>query len=290
MAILQGILIGLGIGIAIGVPVVWFELKRQTKRARAAERRARNAERLAEIGAMTAGLAHEIKNPLSTIGLNAQLLSEALADVPGLDDDDRSSMRRRVGVLHREAERLRDTLGDFLRFAGEVRLVRERCDLNQVVDELIDFFAPQAQHHNIRLRSELGRGPMEVDLDADHFKQALLNLLLNAVQAMTEGPGAADQARARELIVRTTEVDTDVGSQWAVHVIDTGPGIPAEVVEKIFTPYFTTTGGGSGLGLPTTKRLIEEHGGTIHVVSQAGQGTDFVVTIPKFSRESEAPE
>lgn len=290
MAILQGILIGLGIGIAIGVPVVWFELKRQTKRARAAERRARNAERLAEIGAMTAGLAHEIKNPLSTIGLNAQLLSEALADVPGLDDDDRSSMRRRVGVLHREAERLRDTLGDFLRFAGEIRLVRERCDLNQVVDELIDFFAPQAQHHNIRLRSELGRGPMEVALDADHFKQALLNLLLNAVQAMTEGPGAADQARARELIVRTTEVDTDVGPQWAVHVIDTGPGIPAEVVEKIFTPYFTTKGGGSGLGLPTTKRLIEEHGGMIHVVSQAGQGTDFVVTIPKFSRESEAPE
>lgn len=287
MAILKGILIGLGIGIAVGVPLVWFLLKRQTKRARAAERRARNAERLAEIGAMTAGLAHEIKNPLSTIGLNAQLLSEAIADVPGLDEDDRQSMRRRVGVLHREAERLRDSLGDFLRFAGEIRLVRERCDLNKVVDELIDFFAPQAQHHNIRLRAELGRGPMEVHLDADHFKQALLNLLLNAVQAMTEGPGTADQDRARELIVRTTEVDTDVGPQWAVHVIDTGPGMDAEVVEKIFTPYFTTKGGGSGLGLPTTKRLIEEHGGTIHVVSQAGQGTDFVVTIPKYSREPE---
>ncbi|MFG0293183.1 MAG: sensor histidine kinase [Phycisphaerales bacterium JB065] len=287
MAILQGILIGLGIGIAIGVPLVWFELKRQTRRARAAERRARNAERLAEIGAMTAGLAHEIKNPLSTIGLNAQLLSEAIADVPGLDEDDRQSMRRRVSVLHREAERLRDSLGDFLRFAGEIRLIRERCDLNQVVDELIDFFAPQAQHHNIRLRAELGRGPMEVDLDAAHFKQALLNLLLNAVQAMTEGPGTADQDRARELIVRTTEVDTDVGPQWAVHVIDTGPGMDAEVVDKIFTPYFTTKGGGSGLGLPTTKRLIEEHGGTIHVVTQAGQGTDFVVTIPKYSHEPE---
>ncbi len=282
MAVLQGVLIGLAIGTVIGVPVVWFELKRQIKRARAAERRARNAERLAEIGAMTAGLAHEIKNPLSTIGLNAELLSEAIADLPGLDEDDRSSMRRRVGVLQREAERLRDTLGDFLRFAGEIRLVRERHDLNEVVDELIDFFLPQAQHHNIRMRAELGRGPMEASLDASHFKQALLNLLLNAVQAMTEGPGA-ESTRAKELIVRTTEVETDVGSQWAVHVIDTGPGISSGVAERIFTPYFTTKGGGSGLGLPTTKRLIEEHGGTIDVVSHDGQGTDFVVMIPKFS-------
>ncbi len=282
MAVLQGVLIGLAIGTVIGVPVVWFELKRQIKRARAAERRARNAERLAEIGAMTAGLAHEIKNPLSTIGLNAELLSEAIADLPGLDEDDRSSMRRRVGVLQREAERLRDTLGDFLRFAGEIRLVRERHDLNEVVDELIDFFLPQAQHHNIRMRAELGRGPMEASLDASHFKQALLNLLLNAVQAMTEGPGA-ESTRAKELIVRTTEVETDVGSQWAVHVIDTGPGISLDVAERIFTPYFTTKGGGSGLGLPTTKRLIEEHGGTIDVVSHDGQGTDFVVMIPKFS-------
>jgi signal transduction histidine kinase len=287
MAVLQGVLIGLAVGIVVGVPIVWFELKRQIRRARAAERRARNAERLAEIGAMTAGLAHEIKNPLSTIGLNAELLSEAIADLPGLDDDDRSSLRRRVGVLQREAERLRDTLGDFLRFAGEIRLVRERRDLNEVVDELIDFFLPQAQHHNIRMRSELGRGPMEASLDASHFKQALLNLLLNAVQAMTEGPGA-ESSRAKELIVRTTEVETDVGPQWAVHVIDTGPGIPPDVSERIFTPYFTTKGGGSGLGLPTTKRLIEEHGGTIDVVSQDGQGTDFVVTIPKYSEDSAA--
>lgn len=288
MQVLQGVLIGLAIGVAIGVPVIWFELKRQTTRARAAERRARNAERLAEIGAMTAGLAHEIKNPLSTIGLNAELLSEAIADVPGLDEQDRHSMRRRVGVLHREAERLRDTLGDFLRFAGEIRLVRERCDLNRVIDELIDFFVPQAQHHNIRMRAELRPGPMEANLDADHFKQAMLNLLLNAVQAMTEGPGAQGQSRVRELIVRTTEADTDVGPQWAVHIIDTGPGIPEDVIDRIFTPYFTTKGGGSGLGLPTTKRLIEEHGGTINVVSHPGQGTDFVVTIPKFSQPTEA--
>ncbi|MFU8828445.1 MAG: ATP-binding protein, partial [Phycisphaerales bacterium] len=143
------------------------------------------------------------------------------------------------------------------------------------------------QHHNIRMRAELGRGPMEASLDASLFKQALLNLLLNAVQAMTEGPGAHPPERVRELIVRTAEVTTDAGPQWAVHIIDTGPGISDEVRDRIFTPYFTTKGGGSGLGLPTTKRLIEEHGGTIDVVSQAGKGTDFVVIVPKYAEESE---
>ncbi|MFU8829998.1 MAG: SDR family oxidoreductase, partial [Phycisphaerales bacterium] len=104
MDLLSGVLIGLAIGVVLGVPVVWFELKRQIRRARVAERRARNAERLAEIGAMTAGLAHEIKNPLSTIGLNAQLLAESISDLSGVDEDERAGMRRRVGVLQREAE------------------------------------------------------------------------------------------------------------------------------------------------------------------------------------------
>lgn len=282
MELISGVFIGLAMGIVLGIPLVWFELKRQVRRVRVAERRARNAERLAEIGAMTAGLAHEIKNPLSTIGLNAQLLAESISDMRGVDEDERAAMRRRVGTLQREAERLKDTLGDFLRFAGEIRLVRERCDLNSVVDELIDFFMPQAQHHDIRLRAELGAGRMEANLDASHFKQALLNLLLNAVQAMTEGPGADVPGRVKELIVRTTETPTDLGPHWAVHIIDTGPGIPDRVRSQIFTPYFTTKGGGSGLGLPTAKRLIEEHGGTIDVVSQEGKGTDFVVTIPKY--------
>ncbi len=273
------LLIGVSVGVACAVPLAAVEAHRRTKRVRAAEQRARRNERLAEVGAMTRGLAHEIKNPLSTIGLNAELLEEGIVDLDA-DEDERGRLVRRVGVLRREADRLGEILGDFLRFAGEVRLTLERRDINRVVDELADFYAPQAQHHGVRFRIELGDGPMFAMIDAGHLKQALLNLTINATQAMT-GDGA-DAHRARELIVRTAPAEMpEGGDAWAVHVIDTGPGMDAETAERVFTPYFTTKASGSGLGLPTTKRLVEEHGGAVRVHSEPGRGTDFVLLIPQ---------
>jgi signal transduction histidine kinase len=276
-----GILIGLAIGALIGVPVVWLELKRQVRRAKVAERRARRSQRMAEIGAMTGGLAHEIKNPLSTIGLNAQLLGEALGELE-VPEHEKGRLVRRIDALRREADRLRDILQDFLQFAGEIHLDLSILDLNELVEELADFYLPQAQHHGVALRVELGSGPMRAQLDARQFKQALLNLMLNATQAMgTEGEPIEN---AKELIIRTEAgepIHQDEGPSWRVHVIDTGPGMTPQTLEKVFTPYFTTKSGGSGLGLPTTKRLIEEHGGSIEVHSEPGQGTDFVIGVPR---------
>ena len=279
-----GILIGLVVGVLIGVPVVWLELKRQVRRAKVAERRARRSERLAEIGAMTGGLAHEIKNPLSTIGLNAQLLAEALGDLD-VPEQEKGRLVRRIDALRREADRLRDILQDFLEFAGEIHLDLSRVDLNELVDELADFYQPQTQHHGVALRLALGPGPMAADLDSKKFKQALLNLMLNATQAMTgESPGGDEPRALQELILRTSPgepIHPDDGPSWCVHIIDTGPGMTPEMLKKVFTPYFTTKSGGSGLGLPTTKRLIEEHGGTIEVYSEPGRGTDFVIAVPR---------
>ena len=275
-------------GVAFGAVVVWTATiavaRRQYRRVRAAERRARNAERLAEIGAMTGGLAHEIKNPLSTIGLNAELLSEGIRDSK-LDEDEKRRLVGRVGSLAREADRLRDILGDFLKFAGELRLDLREHDVNAVVEELVDFYRPQAEHLGVYLRAELGSGAMPAQLDADHFKQALLNLLLNATQAMTGAQAAAKGTM--ELIVRTHATRGDGAPGWALHVIDTGPGIADDVRESIFRPYFTTKSSGSGLGLPTTKRIIEAHGGTIDVHSSPGAGTDFEITLPRA--EATAP-
>lgn len=277
-------------GVAFGAVVVWAATiavaRRQYRRVRAAERRARNAERLAEIGAMTGGLAHEIKNPLSTIGLNAQLLAEGIRD-SRLDDDEKRRLVARVGSLSREAERLRDILGDFLKFAGELRLDLREHDVNAVVEELIDFYRPQAEHLGVRLRAELGVGPMVAQLDADQFKQALLNLLLNATQAMT-GANESGASGTMELIVRTHATRGGLAPGWAVHVIDTGPGIAANVRDSIFRPYFTTKSGGSGLGLPTTKRIIEAHGGTIDVHTTPGAGTDFEIVLPRAAVTSTA--
>ncbi|HLO41147.1 MAG TPA: HAMP domain-containing sensor histidine kinase [Phycisphaerales bacterium] len=277
---------GVGAGVLLAVLVVAifgrWAVHRIIRRARDAERRAKDAERLADLGAMTSGLAHEIKNPLSTIGLNAQLLAEGIEDA-SLDEETRGRLIRRVGSLRREVERLRGTLSDFLQFAGELRLSRGPADLAQVVDELADFFLPQAEHHGVRMRAEAA-GPLWTSIDVPLVKQAILNLLLNAVQAMSPGGSAVPagtDGRPKELILRAHPGKDPGGTPIVqLHVIDTGPGIPPEAKEKMFQPYFTTKSGGTGLGLPTTRRLIEAHGGRLEVYTELGQGTDFTITLP----------
>jgi signal transduction histidine kinase len=228
---------------------------------------------------MTGGLAHEIKNPLSTIGLNAQLLAEGVEEIPSerpIEPEARQRLSRRISSLRREVERLRGILTDFLNFAGEIKLDLGQADLNKVVDELADFFLPQAQQQGVRLRVELSPSPLVGAMDAQLIKQAVLNLMLNAVQAM--GPSSNG---SKELILRTGhEQESDGQTMNVLHVIDTGPGIAPDVMERIFTPYFTTKSGGTGLGLPTTRRLIEAHQGRIEVHSEVGRGSDFVVRLP----------
>jgi signal transduction histidine kinase len=281
---------GIGLGLLGALPAAWWWSRRTERRVRALERRALAAERLAELGTMTGGLAHEIKNPLSTIGLNVQLIQEDLADLePHLDADGdaepRESLartRRRVDGLHRETDRLRHILEDFLRFAGRVELDLQPTDLNALCGELIDFFQPQADEARVRLRADLMPGPLTVPADAGLLKQALLNLLINACQAMVEArEQSLPHGGANELILRTSPAGEPKQERVAVHVTDTGPGIEPEAVKRIFEPYFSTKRGGTGLGLPTTRRLVEEHGGTLTVHSEPGRGTDFVLTLPR---------
>lgn len=276
--------LGLLVGSLVGTYVLRTRSRRQLARARAAERRARSAERLAELGSMTGGLAHEIKNPLSTIGLNAQLLEEGIEELAG-EPEAKSRLARRVASLRREVERLKGILSDFLEYAGELRIEAVPADLNAVVDELVDFFLPQCEQQGVRLRAELASEKLTADLDVPHVKQAILNLMLNAVQAMTQGTPrtgeASGSSSSRELILRTRRVtDADKLPAVALHVIDTGPGMDAETREKIFRPYFTTKAGGTGLGLPTTRRIVEGHHGRIDVHSEPGRGSDFTLIFP----------
>ncbi|MEM8739315.1 MAG: ATP-binding protein [Planctomycetota bacterium] len=285
--------VGLSLGVLLATPVAWAWSRRTARRVTELERRARAAERLAELGTMTGGLAHEIKNPLSTIGLNVQLIEEDLTDL-GHDLGDLpefahhqeklSRTRRRVQGLYRETTRLRDILEDFLRFAGRVELDRRPTDLNALCLGLIDFFQPQADELGINLRADLCPGSAVASVDAPLLKQALLNLLINACQAMTQAKEKASPAGGNdELILRTHRVPPrgrDGLPHLAIHVTDTGPGIADDAVDKIFQPYFSTKRGGTGLGLPTARRLVEEHGGSLGVHSAAGRGTDFVLTLP----------
>lgn len=280
------LLFALGVitGAALTVPFLAYLIKRSAERVRAAERRARGAERLAEIGTLTGGLAHEIKNPLSTIGLNAQLLVEDIHDL-SLPDEESARVTRRIEGLRRETERLRDILTDFLQFAGRVRLDPHPMDLNVLVEELADFYLPQASQQGVRLRVQPAAEPAYASVDATLMKQAILNLMINASQAMTDekkagGVGGEGAEPLRELHLRV-DLRRQREPGVVIHVIDTGPGIEPQRLEEIFLPYVSSKSGGSGLGLPTARRIVEEHGGGIQVHSTPGAGTDFVITLPQ---------
>ena len=207
---MNGFWIGLGIGGVIAIALAIIATRRTERRVRQLEQRARAAERLAELGTLTGGLAHEIKNPLSTVGLNVQLLQEDVADLakdapPGALPEDRlSRLNRRFDSLTRETQRLRDILEDFLQFAGRIKLNRVSTDLNDLVDELTDFFQPQTQETHVQLRTTLTSAPTVVSADPALIKQALLNLLINACQAMRDARNdGRPHGGANELILRT---------------------------------------------------------------------------------------
>jgi signal transduction histidine kinase len=222
------------------------------------------AVQYAELAELAGGFIHEFKNHLSTLGLNLQLLAE---DFGTAESHRERRALERVQRLQHECDRLVEVSNDFLRFARLRDLdLRPTC-LRSVVEEMADFFAPTAKQASVTLTIYLPADLPNVALDADLFKQALLNLMLNAEQAMPQGGELIVQACAENGGVR-------------LDLIDTGIGMTAEQATRVFRPFFTTKPGGTGLGLPTTKRIVEAHDGTIAVQSEPGKGTKFTVRLP----------
>ena len=238
----------------------WFAYKRYER----LQKHARESERLAELGTLTGGLAHEIKNPLSTVQLNLQLLGEDLD--PANPAYPRLSSR--LKTVQKETARLRDTVDDFLRYAGRMELVKQPVDLNNLLEELVDFFSPQAQLQRVQLRLRRADGNLVAPVDERLLKQAILNLLINGLQAMPEAGG--------EIILSARRQD----GRALLEVIDTGRGMDADTVKRIFDAYYSTKRSGTGLGLAIARRVIREHGGEIKVRSEPGKGSAFEMWIP----------
>ena len=220
--------------------------------------------RSTELAALAGGLAHEIKNPLSTIGLNLELLAEDLEPVETPRDH---RMLRKVRNVQRECERLGEILDAFLRFAkaGEPEL--ETCDLNDVVREFLDFSRPTATAAGIDVSPHLAADLPPVRLDRQLMRQVLLNLALNAQQAMPQGG--------------LLEIQTGCSAgRVELRVIDSGCGMDCETMSRMWQAFFSRKANGSGLGLPTVRRIIEAHAGTITCDSAVGQGTRFTITLP----------
>jgi two-component system, NtrC family, sensor histidine kinase HydH len=218
----------------------------------------------AQLAEVAGGFIHEIKNRLGTLGLNLQLLVEDFQD-PQTQRDRRAHAR--LEKLEAECQRLTNLSNDFLRFARLRDLPLEACALAKVIEDIVDFFEPTARAAGIDIRTYLPADLPPVRLNRDMFQQALLNLMLNAEQALKGGGSITIQAAAEAQSV-------------CLSLIDTGQGMPPDVLGKVFEPFFSTKKTGSGLGLPTTRRIVEAHGGSIDVQSEVGMGTKFTIRLP----------
>ena len=216
-------------------------------------------------------LAHELRNPLSSMKLNLQLLQEDFTQMVANQPDDPHAQRllNRLETAADEASRLSQVLQDFLQFASKPTLDLQSCDLNVVLESLLDLFSPQASAHSVNVRVALSAEPLICKIDPTMFKQVVLNLFINAQQAMADGG---------DLIVRTSKLSD--GRAARLEVIDTGPGILPEQIDRVFEPYYSTTQGGTGLGLPIVKTIVQAHGGTVAVSSHPGKGSDFYIDLP----------
>lgn len=225
------------------------------------------ARLVAEMAELAGGLAHELRNPLSTMMINLKLLAEDLHDTGAHPDDSRRRALLKVDVLRREAERLQSLFDEFLNLTAPHRLERRREDVNAFVTGLLDFFEPTTHGRNIEVRRSLCDRPLLCEFDPRLLRQAMLNIVINAQEAMPRGG---------VLQVATTGSDDGV----SITVSDTGPGIADTDREKILRPFFSTKARGSGLGLSVTQRIIHEHGGTLRFESRPGRGAAFTIHLP----------
>ncbi len=228
------------------------------------QERERLQKQYSEIATLAGGLAHEIRNPLSTIRLNLNLLSEELEH--GESARDRRMLNKLVSI-QRECRRLESILDAFLQFArvGELRLTP--ADLNEIVQDFAAFIRPEAEEHGVELSPHLDPDLPPVCLDESLFRQVLMNLVRNAQQSMPDG-GLLELQTSR------------AGENVCLAIIDNGVGMDERTRNRMFQAFFSTRSAGSGLGLPTVRKIVEAHGGVIDCESEPGRGTRFSILLP----------
>lgn len=238
-----------------------------TESRKSAERAAetRRQERLAYVGTLASGLAHEIRNPLNAIKINVELLESELADKGCAD---RESLARRLGRVRGEADRLAAVLDEFLAFARPPRMELMVTDLNRYLEDLVEFYEPECRRAGITVRRDFAPDPYPVRIDPAQFKNVILNLLVNAREAVGE---------QGEITVSTRELEREV----EIRVSDNGGGVPPEAESRVFEVFFSTKERGTGLGLAIARRIVEEHGGALHLENRPGRGAEFVIRLPK---------
>jgi len=254
---------------AVAGEIAFFVERREAERDRERlNEQLRHADRLATLGILSAGVAHELNEPLGNILGYAQLAKKC----PGLPEQAGKDIDR----IEAASLRAREIIKNLLLFARQKTPVRRKANLNDIVSEGMCFFEARCERSGVEITRELEEGLPDVVADADQLNQALVNLVVNALQAMPSGG---------RLTLRTKSGD---GSA-ALCVEDTGCGMSEEVVKKLFIPFFTTKdiGQGTGLGLPVAHGIVAAHGGWIRVDSEVGKGSAFEIRLPVSRENSE---
>lgn len=229
------------------------------------ERSERKAEEnWADIVALVGGLVHEVRNPLSTVRLNIQLLREELESCSSTEAQ---KALRRLVIIEKETARVTEILDDILGFVKPEVPEFVTVRVNELMEEILDFFQPTAKENRVRILTHLDSSLPNCRTDPKLLRQATLNLLINAKDAMPEGG---------DLIVRTSHR----GDSVCIEITDTGVGMTEEAKSKIFKPFFSTKRNGTGLGLPTVKRILDRIGGRVSVESEPGKGSSFRLFLP----------
>ncbi|MGO9648382.1 MAG: sensor histidine kinase [Terriglobales bacterium] len=225
------------------------------------------SRRMSVSGRLTRGVAHEVKNPINAIVLHLQLLQGKLQQV---DPD----TRRHMDVIGNEIHRLDRVVQILVDFTRPRDLRIEEIDLKRLLDDVLVLATPDAEQHGVAIVRDLTPGPLSVKVDVDFMKQAILNVVLNGVQAMPQGGTLTISAHSDE-------------GQVVTEIRDEGGGIPPELQEKIFELYFTTKQGGSGIGLAQTYQVMQWHYGSVDFVSVDGHGTTFRLSLPLSEMRTE---
>jgi PAS domain S-box-containing protein len=233
------------------------------------EARLRRAESLASLTTLAAGVAHEIKNPLGSIGIHIQLIQKELA---ALEETERERIQSYIDVVNEEVNRLNKIVVDFLFAVRPMNVELTDQDMNGVLEDLLEFVRYELEENDIELDADLQSDLPKVQLDDKYFKQAVMNIVKNSLAAMPQGGRLTVKTRCR-------------GDNVELVISDTGEGMSEDVREKIFEPYFTTKDFGSGIGLTLVYKVVKEHMGEINVKSEEGKGTTFVLTFPIPQRE-----
>ena len=250
-----------------GRPVGVIMLLKDVTVLLALERRVLVAEKLAALHTLSAGVAHELRNPLSAMDLNLHLLDETLKERGKLEQD----VAHYLQVVNAECRRLSVILDNFMRFARPTSVGLHEMDLGRVIAHIMALMQFEAQERKIKLEDRIEEGLPPVFGDETQISQVLVNVLVNAFQAMPDG--------GRCSII--TQVQQDANVRWVeVVVSDTGIGIKQEDLLHLFEPFHTTKANGTGLGLAIAYRIMQDHGGTIRVSSVSGSGTTVVVQLP----------